>query len=96
MAYIYEEIKMKISITVYDERYNKIFSVNKAELRKGMYYLSNFVHERLGVPFRVVDTIKNGDRCRVCGKIIKKGDGMMYEGKKIHQACLIAARQRLP
>jgi len=97
VAYIYEEkLKMKISITVYDERYKKIFSVNKADLQKGMHHLSSFVNAKLGIPLKVVDINKNVNKCRVCGRTIKKGDGMIYEGKKIHQACLVTARQRLP
>ena len=97
MAYIHEEeLKMKISITVYDERYKKIFSVNKAELQKGMHHLGSFVDAKLGIPIKVVNTNKNVSKCHVCGKPIKKGDGMMHEGKKIHQVCLLAARQRLP
>ena len=87
---------MKISITVYDEKYKKIFSTHKIDLQKGMYQLSGFMNRKLGLPLRVVNITEKSKRCYVCKKPIKKGQGMLFEGKKIHQACLMKARQGLP
>lgn len=86
---------MKISITVFDDRYKKIFEVNKAGLKAGMYQLSSFVNGKLGVPLRVIATNAQSRTCWVCGKAIKKGAGTTYNGKRIHQVCMVAARQKL-
>ena len=87
---------MKISITVYDDAYKKVFSTHKIDLQNGMYQLSGFVNRKVGLPLRVVDVTKKSRICDVCKKPIKKGQGMLFEEKDIHQACLMKARQRLP
>ena len=87
---------MRITITVYDDNYKKVFSVVKVELKRGMFRLSSYLQNVVGAHIKVVETNKNGNTCHVCKKPIKKGKGMMYEGKTIHQACLLTARQQLP
>ena len=86
---------MKISITVYDERYKKVFSVAKVELNAGMFQVSSFLQHKVGAPLKVVSTTGKANKCYICQKAIKKGQGMTYEGKQIHQACLAAARTRV-
>ena len=86
---------MKISVTVYDERYKKVFSVTKAELNAGMFDLSSFLQNKIGAPLKVVPTAGTPKKCYICKKAIKKGQGMTYDGKPIHQACLMAARSRV-
>ena len=87
---------MKISITVYDENYKKVFSVVKIDLNAGMYKLSSFVQTKIGLPLKVVNTNGNSTKCHICKMPINKGRGMTYEGKTIHQECLLTARQQLP
>jgi hypothetical protein len=92
---------MRISITVYDNNDKRIFGLKRVELQKGMGQLSGFVHEKMGVPLKVVSVkakanVKaSANKCFVCKKPIKKGFGMAYEGKEIHQACLMEARMQL-
>jgi len=87
---------MKISITVYDDNYKKVWSVVKVELKTGMFGVSAFLQNKIGMPLKVVNTNRVANKCYICNKPIKKGAGMMYEGKAIHQVCLLAARQQLP
>ena len=87
---------MRITITVYDDNYRKVFSVVKVELKHGMFRLSSYLQNAVGAHIKVVETNKNGDTCHICKKPIKKGRGLLYDGRMIHQACLLAARQQLP